>query len=78
MQCIYCGAPADTREHCPSRTFLKDPRPCDLPVLPSCSKCNNSYSADELYLKSFIVFMRAAWSGCQPEIKKKLKLILKL
>ena len=73
LQCIYCGAPADTREHCPSRAFLKEPRPCNLPVLPSCSKCNNSYSADELYLKYFIVFMKAAWTGDKPEIKEKLK-----
>lgn len=73
MQCIYCGALADTREHCPSRAFLKEPRPCNLPVLPSCSKCNNSYSADELYMKSFILFMKAVWTGSKPEIKEKLK-----
>lgn len=73
MQCIYCGEPAYTREHCPSRTFLKEPRPCNLPVLPSCSKCNNSFSADELYLKSYIVFMKAAWTDSKPEIKEELK-----
>lgn len=73
MRCIYCGAPADTREHCPSRSFLKEPRPCDLPILPSCNKCNNSFSADELYLKYYIVFMKAAWKGNKPEIKEKLK-----
>lgn len=73
MRCIYCGASADTREHCPSRTFLKEPRPCDLPILPSCNKCNNSFSADELYLKYYIVFMKAAWKGNKTEIKEKLK-----
>lgn len=73
MRCIYCGAPADTREHCPSRTFLKEPRPCNLPVLPSCKKCNNSFSADELYLKAYVAFMKAAWKGNKPEIKETLK-----
>ncbi len=73
MRCVYCGEPANTREHCPSRTFLKEPRPCDLPVMPSCSKCNNSFSADELYMKSFIVFMKTAWTDSKPEIKEELK-----
>lgn len=52
--CIYCGAVADTREHVPSRTFLKNPLPCDLPVLPACFKCNNGYSSDELYTRTYI------------------------
>ena len=52
--CIYCGSLADTREHIPSRTFLKKPLPSDLPVLPACKKCNNGFSSDELYTKTYI------------------------
>ena len=48
--CIYCGNPSDTREHAPSKVFLRKPYPeDDLPVLPACKKCNNSFSDDELY-----------------------------
>lgn len=53
-RCIYCGALADTREHVPSKTFLDKPLPSDLPVLPACKKCNNGFSADELYTKTYI------------------------
>ena len=52
--CIYCGSIADTREHVPSKAFLNDPLPSDLPTLPTCYKCNNSFSADELYTNTYI------------------------
>ena len=52
--CIYCGAMSDTREHCPSKVFLSKPYPNDLPVLPACFKCNNSFSADEMYTEIYI------------------------
>ena len=52
--CIYCGSIADTREHVPSRAFLKRPLPSDLPVLPACKKCNNGFSSDELYTRTYI------------------------
>ncbi len=54
MQCVYCGEPANTREHCPSRVFLTKPYPSDLPVVPACEKCNNGFSSDELYTKAFV------------------------
>ena len=52
--CIYCGEASDTREHVPSKVFLSTPYPNDLPVLPACKKCNNGFSADELYTKVYI------------------------
>ena len=52
--CIYCGEKSDTREHCPSKVFLSKPYPDDLPVLPACFKCNNSFSADEVYTEVYI------------------------
>lgn len=54
MFCVYCGNSADTREHCPSKVFLKKPYPNDLPVVPACQKCNNGFAQDELYTKAFI------------------------
>ena len=56
MQCVYCGEVADSREHSPSKVFLKKPFPVDLPVVPACKKCNNSFSQDELYTKAFLQF----------------------
>ncbi len=52
--CIYCGKESETREHCPSKVFLAKPYPDNLPTLPACSSCNNSYSSDELYTEVYI------------------------
>ena len=54
MQCVYCGEKANTREHCPSKVFMRKPYPPDLPIVPACEKCNNNFSSDELYTKAFI------------------------
>lgn len=56
--CIYCGAQSDTREHAPSRVFLRKPYPEDLRVLPACKKCNNGFSDDELYTEVYIDAMK--------------------
>lgn len=58
MRCVYCGDFADTREHCPSKVFLQKPLPTDLPVVPSCKKCNNAFSSDELYVSVFIDLLK--------------------
>lgn len=52
--CIYCGKESDTREHSPSKVFLSEPYPNDLSMLPACFECNNGFSSDELYSKSYI------------------------
>lgn len=57
MYCVYCGKKADTREHCPSKAFLKKPFPTDLPTVPACKKCNNSFSSDERFTKKMINFL---------------------
>ena len=59
LYCIYCGAPATTREHVPSKAFLKKPYPADLPVLPACEKCNNGWSSDELYTSTYIACLKS-------------------
>ena len=47
--CSYCGEKSETRDHVPSRILLDDPFPENLPVVPCCLKCNQSFSLDEEY-----------------------------
>ncbi|MEQ8789459.1 MAG: hypothetical protein RIC55_24405 [Pirellulaceae bacterium] len=48
--CVFCGDAPTTREHAASKVLLDDPLPDDLPVVFSCSKCNNGFAIDEEYL----------------------------
>jgi hypothetical protein len=48
--CLYCGRPADTREHVPPKALLEKPWPIDLRTVPACGPCNRSWSLDEEYL----------------------------
>ena len=50
--CAYCGGPAETEDHVPSRCFLDKPYPQDLPVIPCCHKCNYEFSKDEEFTKT--------------------------
>lgn len=71
--CIYCGKPSNTREHCPSKVFLEKPYPDDLPVLPACFECNNSFSSDELYTKMYmdsIGYSSGFYNNISPLLKK--------
>lgn len=52
--CAFCGGETGTRDHCPSRVFLDEPFPENLSVVPACSRCNTSFSADEEYLACLI------------------------
>ena len=52
--CVYCGADADTRDHVPSRVLLDEPFPANLPVVPCCGSCNNSFSLDEEYCAALV------------------------
>lgn len=46
--CVYCGGEPSTRDHVPSKVFLDEPYPeNNLPVVPACETCNNSFSLDE-------------------------------
>ena len=49
-ECIYCGEKADSREHVPSKVFIRKPYPENLSIVPSCSKCNSGYSLDEIFV----------------------------
>lgn len=52
--CAYCGGPADTVDHVPSKVLLDDPLPANLPVVPACARCNRGFSLDEEYLACFL------------------------
>ena len=52
--CTFCGAVPETDDHCPSRVFLDEPYPENLPVVPSCLECNNGFSIDEEYVACLI------------------------
>lgn len=57
--CIYCGNPATTREHVPSKAFLQKPYPDNLPTIPACFACNNGYSEDENYVSCFLDILKS-------------------
>lgn len=57
--CIYCGESATTREHTPSKTFLIEPYPENLPTIPACFACNNGYSEDEKYVACFLDLLKS-------------------
>lgn len=63
MNCIFCGDVAETREHAPSKVFISPPLPSDLPTIPSCQKCNNKFSSDELYSAMLIKLLRNKYDG---------------
>lgn len=52
--CAYCGRSADSRDHVPSRVFLDEPFPENLPVVNACRRCNESFSLDEQYVACLV------------------------
>lgn len=58
--CIYCGDPADTRDHVPSKCLLDPPYPPNLPVVECCYECNQNFSKDEQY---FVCLLEIAMCG---------------
>lgn len=57
--CIYCGDVATTREHIPSKTFLVEPYPDNLPTIPACFPCNNGFSFDEQYVAYYLEILKS-------------------
>lgn len=69
--CTFCGGDTGTRDHCPSRVLLDSPYPTELMVVPSCSTCNTSFSADEEYLACLISCVIAG--STEPEMMPRTK-----
>jgi hypothetical protein len=49
--CVYCGAQCESSDHVPPKCLFANPAKEDLIEVPSCKKCNNSFSKDDEYLK---------------------------
>lgn len=56
--CCYCGGYADTVDHVPSKVFLDEPYPDNLPVVPCCRNCNEEFSLDEEYVAVLLECVR--------------------
>ena len=52
--CVHCGGPPETRDHAPSKIFLDEPYPSNLPVAPCCANCNEGFSLDEQYVACLV------------------------
>lgn len=62
-ECIYCGQAANSREHVPSKVFLRKPYPNNLSIVPSCNKCNNGFSLDEIFVYMCIERLKQSYYG---------------
>lgn len=51
---VYCGGPAETCDHVPSRVLLDEPLPDNLSVVDCCLLCNTGFSLDEQYFACFV------------------------
>jgi hypothetical protein len=69
--CIHCGGwliDLDANvDHAPSKGFLLDPRPENLPTVPVCIPCNSGFSRDEAYM---IALLSTALSGTTDPAKQ--------
>lgn len=52
--CVYCAGVTETRDHVPSKVFLDEPYPPNLPVVYACEACNQNFSKDEQYLACLV------------------------
>lgn len=52
--CVYCGGDPDTSDHVPSKVFLDEPYPENLPQVDACDDCNNGFSSDEAYVAALV------------------------
>lgn len=56
--CVHCGTwihqVDSNRDHVPSKSFLRQPYPENLPTVDVCKSCNEGFSGDEEYLAAFI------------------------
>ena len=54
-KCYFCGSSSESRDHIPSKNLLEKPYPNNLLTIPSCKKCNKSFSLDEEYFLNALV-----------------------
>lgn len=75
--CAFCGGGTGTRDHCPSRVFLDEPYPENLPVVPACSDCNAGFSEDEEYFACLVSCIIAGSTAPDAMPREKTNRILK-
>lgn len=75
--CAFCGGTTDTRDHCPSKVFLDEPYPTNLPWVPACLVCNTGFSKDEEYLACLISCVVAGSTDPKLLFRDKTRRILK-
>jgi hypothetical protein len=74
--CCYCGGVPDTQDHVPSKILLDDPFPENLPKVPCCNRCNQSFSLDEEYVACLIECIIHGTSEPDKLDREKIKRIL--
>ena len=74
--CVFCGGELGTRDHCPSRVFLDEPFPDNLPFVPACLNCNGGFSKDEEYLACLLSCVIAGSTSPDAMPREKAKRIL--
>ena len=72
-KCIYCGGPPETVEHVPSRVFLDNPLPENLPVVEACQKCNAGFSYNEEYLACLLECVMTGTTEVEGITREKIK-----
>lgn len=75
--CAFCGSETGTRDHCPSRVFLDEPYPENLPIVPACFACNSGFSEDEEYFACLLSCVIAGSTDPEAIHREKTKRILK-
>ena len=77
-KCVYCGRESDTADHVPSKIFIDEPFPENMPVVPACKVCNLGFSLDEQYLSCLIDYAKnGAVSPEDSQLREKVRNTLK-
>lgn len=75
--CIHCStSQKGSRDHVPSKVFLDDPLPENLPLVDICAKCNQSFSLDEQYLACLIECAACGSADPSDVLRVKIRRIL--
>ncbi len=74
--CVYCGNQPNTRDHVPSKIFIDEPYPENLPVICACSECNQGFSLDEEYIACLIECILVGSTNIKEIKRQKIKRIL--
>jgi hypothetical protein len=75
--CVHCGNETDTRDHVPSKVFLDEPYPENLPVIFSCDRCNNALSKNEDYVACLIECVKMGSVNWEEMERQKIGGVLK-